>query len=165
MLGLSRFAAARTALGAPRPEGVDVGLYTEADARHAARTVEEHARAAGTVLAVEPRPCISLAELESARTRARRWWRTVQGLRLVAIGVALTGVVLVGAELRTESTKTIGQALSSPDGYVRVHAQRDGGVPAVRAARRRALPGRPSQPFSTCSRPSPRIAVRTRACR
>lgn len=123
LLGLSRFASARVAIGAPRPEGVDVGLFTEADAKHHAGVVASQAQAAGLTLAVEARQCRSDASLAAARVRVRRWWRAVQGLRVVAVLFALAALGLVTVQAKEHATLSAAEAAAAPDGYVRVRAQ------------------------------------------
>jgi hypothetical protein len=120
-LGLSRFGATRAIEGVRRPEGIDVGLFAEADARRLAASAEREARAS---LRIEPRTCASAEAQALVRTRVVRWWRAVRALQLTAVLGLSAGAALFAWLVRNDSDATMEHAVSVSAGrHVSVKAR------------------------------------------
>lgn len=101
-MGLSRVATTRAAALAQAEQAPQVGLMTEADARHHANVAEASARAEGHGLRAVPEPLPEPARCITSSEAVVAWWRGVMALRLSFAALLFIAAALSVRALRQE---------------------------------------------------------------
>jgi hypothetical protein len=134
--GLSRAAATRAAMCARSPNGIEVGLLTEDDARRLARVADETVRRDGIPLHVEAERLTARSSLDASSEAVARWWRGVRTLRFAFLAcVGVSSLITIQRVWRAHVTMPADEAaLVEPGHHVRIEAR------ALPSAARYVLP-------------------------